>query len=436
LVGDAAEGIAVRTLADWLQHLETAHSRPIDLGLERVEAVRAALDLRFDVPVITVGGTNGKGSVCAFLEAILHEAGYRVGLYTSPHVVRYNERVRIDGVEASDAALVGAFERVEAARGATSLTYFEMGTLAAACIFADAALDVVILEVGLGGRLDAVNVFDPDCAVLVTVDLDHMDYLGPTREDIGREKAGIFRADRPAIYGELDPPRSVLEHAERIGARLQLFGREFGAERTAQQWKYRGTRGERSSLPHPALRGAHQISNAAVALAALDALKERLPVHMQAVRAGLLTASPRARFQVMPGRPAVVFDVSHNPHAARALAANLRAHVKFKRTLAVFSMLADKDVAGVIDAVTSQIAEWYVAGLGGARGSATQAIVGEVASRDPGKPVHGFASLREAYAAARQAAGDDDRIVVFGSFHTVCDVLQAHEAATRSTSTR
>lgn len=394
------------------------------------------MGLRFDVPVITVGGTNGKGSVCAFLEAILREAGYRVGLYTSPHVVRYNERVRIDAVEASDEALVAAFERVEAARGATSLTYFEMGTLAAASLFAHADLDVVILEVGLGGRLDAVNVFDPDCAVVVTVDLDHMDYLGPTREHIGREKAGIFRAGRPAIYGEADPPQSLLDHARGIGARLLRFGVDFGAERTPQQWKYWGAHGVRNGLPHPALRGPHQIANAAVALAALDELKDRLPVHMQAVRTGLLMAAPPARFQVMPGRPAVVFDVSHNPHAARALAANLRAHVKFTRTLAVFAMLVDKDVAGVVDAVKSQIAAWYVSGLRGARGTTADALVDTVRRCDPGKPVTGFDTLLAAYSAARQGAGEDDRILVFGSFHTVCDVLQAHEAAIRSTSTR
>lgn len=426
----------MKTLLEWLQHLESAHARPIDLGLDRVERVRSAMGLRFDVPVITVGGTNGKGSVCAFLEAILREAGYRVGLYTSPHIVRYNERVRIDARDASDEVLVAAFERVEAARGDTSLTYFEMGTLAAAALFVDAALDVVILEVGLGGRLDAVNVFDPDCAIVVSVDLDHMEYLGPTREDIGREKAGIFRAGCPAIYGEADPPQSLSAHAERIGARLLQIGRDFRAERTPQQWKFFGTRSERSGLPHPALRGPHQIANAAVALAALDELHDRLPVHMQAVRTGLLMAAPRARFQVMPGRPAVVFDVSHNPHAARALAANLRSHVKFERTLAVFSMLADKDVAGVVDAVKSQISGWYVAGLGGTRGTSADALVDIVRGCDPDKSVIGCDTLPAAYAAARQVAGENDRILVFGSFHTVCDVLQAHEALIRSTATR
>jgi dihydrofolate synthase/folylpolyglutamate synthase len=426
----------VKSLADWLAYLESAHPRPIDLGLDRVETVRAALGLRFDVPVITVGGTNGKGSVCAFLEAVLKQAGYRTGLYTSPHLLRYNERVRIDGEEASDAALVAAFERVEAARGDISLTYFEMGTLAAACVFAEAALDAVILEVGLGGRLDAVNVFDPDCAVVVTVDLDHMEFLGPTREAIGHEKAGIFRAGRPAIYGEANPPASVVAHAERIGARLLLAGKDFGFERTPQQWRYWGPRSERAGLPHPALRGPHQIANAASAIAALDELRERLPLHMQALRMGLLTAAAPARFQVMPGRPAVVFDVSHNPHAARALAQNLRAHVKFERTLAVFAMLGDKDMAGVIDAVKAQIDAWYVSGLSGGRGSAKEIVGAAVRAADPDKPLHLFDTPVAAYLAARQSASENDRILVFGSFHTVADVLPAHRTATRSTPQR
>lgn len=426
----------MKSLDEWLAHLERAHARPIELGLERVERVRAALGLRFDVPVFTVGGTNGKGSVCAFLEAILRAAGYRVGLYTSPHVERYNERVRVDGVEASDAALVAAFERVEAARGETSLTYFEAGTLAAACVFAEARLDAVVLEVGLGGRLDAVNVFDPDCAVVASVDLDHMDYLGPTREDIGREKAGIFRHGRPAVYGEADPPATVLAHAREIGARLLLAGEDFGYENTPQQWRYWGPRGSRSGLPHPSLRGTHQLANAATALTALDELAERLPVHMQAVRTGLVTAAPTARFQVMPGRPAVVFDVAHNPHAAAALARNLRAHVKFRRTHAVFAMLGDKDVTGVVAAVGREIDEWHVAGLAGARGTRPEAVAAVVSAADSGKPVHVFATTAEAYASARRLTGDDDRIVVFGSFHTVAEGLQAHRASVRSTTQR
>ncbi len=423
----------MNTLAQWLAHLERAHPRPIDMGLERVEHVRASLGLCFDVPVIIVGGTNGKGSVCAFIEAILTQAGYRTGLYTSPHVVRYNERVRVEGREASDEALVAAFERVEAARGSTSLTYFEFGTLAAACIFADAGLDAVIFEVGLGGRLDAVNVFDPDCAVVVSVDMDHMEYLGTTRESIGREKAGIFRTGRPAIYGEANPPVTVTEHAQITGARLLLQGVDFGFERTTQQWRYWGPRSVRGSLPHPALRGPHQIANAATAIAALDELKDRLPVHMQALRTGLVTASPIGRFQVLPGRPAIVLDVSHNPHAARALAQNLRAHVKFQRTIAVFAMLADKDAHGVVDAVRSQIDEWYVGALTGSRGSSAEALANEIRRVEPSKPLHLFDSVAAAYAAARRAAGDDDRIVVFGSFHTVADALQAREAAARST---
>lgn len=426
----------MKSLDQWLAYLERAHARPIDLCLERVERVRAALGVRFAVPVITVGGTNGKGSVCAFLEAILHAAGYRVGLYTSPHILRYNERVRIDGKEVGDAALVAAFERVESARGTTSLTYFEAGTLAAACIFAEANLDVVVLEVGLGGRLDAVNVFDPDCAVVVSVDMDHMDYLGPTREDIGREKAGIFRPGRPAIYGEADPPASLLGHAAGIGACLLQAGRDFGFERTPMQWRYWGPRGDRAGLPHPALRGPHQIANAAAALAALDELRDRLPVHMQAVRTGLVTAAPIARFQVMPGRPAVVFDVSHNPHAARALAQNLRAHVKFERTLAVFAMLADKDIAGVVEAVRLPIDAWYVAGLSGSRGTTADEVASKVRAVSADASVETFVSVTEAYCAARRHASENDRILVFGSFHTVAEGMQAHRAFVRSTAQR
>jgi len=426
----------VKSLDDWLAHLERAHVRPIDLGLERVERVRNALGVRFDVPVITVGGTNGKGSVCALLEAILQAAGYRVGLYTSPHILRYNERVRIDAEEASDAALVAAFERVEAARGDTSLTYFEMGTLAAAVVFAEAKLDAVILEVGLGGRLDAVNVFDPDCSIVVSVDLDHMDYLGPTREDIGREKAGILRTGRPAIYGEADPPASVLAHAANIGAQLLLAGKDFGVQRMPQQWRYWGPCAERAGLPHPGLRGPHQLANAAAALAALDELKDRLPVHMQAVRTGLVTAAPTARFQVMPGQPAVVFDVAHNPHAARALAQNLRAHVKFERTFAVFTMLADKDIAGVVAALRDYIDTWYVSGLSGGRGTTPAQVVAKVREACADARLHEFGTVTEAYRAARQDASENDRIVVFGSFHTVSEVLEVHRTFLRSTTQR
>ncbi len=419
----------MKSLSDWLSHLERLHPRPVDMGLERVDKVRAALALALDIPVITVGGTNGKGSVCAFLEAILHDAGYRTGLYTSPHLVRYNERVRIDLEEVDDRVLIEAFERIEAARGGTSLTYFEFGTLAAAAAFADAKLDVAILEVGLGGRLDAVNVFDPDCAVVVSVDLDHMSYLGSTREAIGREKAGILRAGKPAIYGAVDPPQSLIEHAATIGARLLIAGRDFGFESTPQQWRYWGPGSNRSGLPHPALRGEHQLSNAAATIAALDELRALVPVHMQALRSGLVTAAPPARFQVLPGRPSIVLDVAHNPHAALALAQNLRRHGRFPRTLAVFAMLGDKDIAGVVAAVRSEVSEWCVAGLSGERGTRGEDLAAVVFAVDPGKPLHVFDSPRLAYDFACGAASGDDRILVFGSFHTVSEILIARAEA-------
>ncbi|MCC6534828.1 MAG: bifunctional tetrahydrofolate synthase/dihydrofolate synthase [Burkholderiales bacterium] len=418
----------MKSLPEWLAYLERLHPRPIDMGLARVEQVRAALGVELRMPVITVGGTNGKGSVCALLEAMLRHAGYRTGLYTSPHLLRFNERVRIDAAQAADAPLIEAFERIEVARGSISLSYFEFATLAAAALFAAAAVEVAILEVGLGGRLDAVNVFDPDCAIVASVDLDHMDYLGPTRDAIGREKAGIFRSGRPAIYAATDPPSSVLEHAQSIGARLLVAGRDFGYEQALHQWRYWGPAGNRGGLPHPALRGAHQLANAAAAIAALDELKPRLPTDMQAIRTGLVTASLPGRFQVLPGRPAIVLDVAHNPHAARALAANLRAHGRFKRTLAVFAMLADKDIGGVVDTLKGQVSAWYVGALAGSRGTSAATLATLIAAHDPGKPVASFESPLAAHDAACQVADADDRILVFGSFHTVSEVLIAREA--------
>jgi dihydrofolate synthase/folylpolyglutamate synthase len=416
------------SLDDWLARLEAAHPRTIELGLERVQAVRSALGLQLTMPLIVVGGTNGKGSVCAMLEAMLRAAGYRTGLYTSPHLVRYNERVRIDGVEAGDAALVAAFERIEGARGGVSLTYFEFGTLAAALLFAAAAVDVAVLEVGLGGRLDAVNVFDADCAVLTSVDLDHMDYLGPTREAIGYEKAGIFRSSRPEVCAEPDPPAAVIAEAQARGARLLRIGRDFGYEESGLQWRYWGPGARRANLPHPALRGSHQLGNAAAAICALEELHAHLPVGMQAIRAGLVGVSVPARFQVLPGQPAVILDVAHNPHAARALARTLRQHSVRARTLAVFGMLADKDIGGVVEALKGEVDAWYVATLAGARGAEASALAAILAEHDPGKRVQTFASAQEAYRSAARDAGDDDRIVVLGSFLTVSDVLSLLQA--------
>jgi len=413
----------VRSLAQWLEYLEQLHPSAIDMGLERVAAVRDRLGIRLGMPVISVSGTNGKGSVCAYLDAILRQAGFRTGLYTSPHLVRYNERVRIDGAEVSDASLIDAFERIEHARGTISLTYFEFGTLAAALVFRAAQVEVAVLELGLGGRLDAVNIFDADCAVIVSVDLDHMNYLGNTRDSIGYEKARIFRTGRPAVCADPDPPGTLTGYAREIGAHLLLIGKDFGFSPGQAQWRYWGPATNRGALPPPVLRGSHQLANAAAALAALDTLKLRLPVSMQAIRMGLATATLPGRFQVLPGRPAVVLDVAHNPQAARALAQCLAEHKGFRRTLGVFAMLSDKDIGTVVDVLKDRINAWYVASLPGARGSSSGMLAALIASHDVGKPVHQFASVVQAYRFAHELAAEDDRILVFGSFYTVSEVM-------------
>jgi dihydrofolate synthase/folylpolyglutamate synthase len=411
------------SLAGWLAYIERLHPQAISLGLDRVEKVRRALGLELHCPVITVGGTNGKGSVCAMLESILHLAGYRVGCYTSPHLLRYNERVRIGRAEAPDAELARAFAAVEHARGDEALTYFEFGTLAALWLLAERKVEATVLEVGLGGRLDAVNVVDADCAVVTTVDIDHVEYLGADRESIGREKAGIFRAGRPAVCGDSNPPASLLAHAEQIGAKLLRMGTDFGATPQGAQWQYWGPRGKRGALPYPALRGAGQLANAAAAIAALECLRERLPVSVNDIRAGLLQAENPGRFQVLPGRPAVILDVAHNPQAARTLAASLSAMGRSGRTLAVFSMLKDKDIAGVVEAVKSGIAHWFIAGLGGARGAEVVQIEQALTGAQAG-PVTLCGDIAGAYLQACDMATENDRILVFGSFYTVAAVMQ------------
>lgn len=422
------------TLAAWLAYLESLHPKSIALGLDRVRAVHARLAATVTCPVITVGGTNGKGSTCAMLETILRCAGYRIGLYTSPHLVRYNERVRIAGRDVTDAELMAAFDAVEDARLATldaqarptALTYFEFGTLAALWLFARAELDALILEVGLGGRLDAVNIVDPDVAVITSVDIDHVDYLGPTREDIGREKAGILRAGRPAVCAEPVPPESVVAAAREIGAELCLIGRDYAYVNEGTQWRYRGPRTERFGLPVPALRGAYQLGNAATALAALDFLHARLPVSGGAVREGLLAVELPGRFQVLPGRPTIVLDVAHNPHAARALADALFAMGYHPETIAVCAMLADKDIAGVIAAMRPRVDRWLVAPLPGPRGAGGERMRDALlAAGVSAAAVRVCADVAHALDIARETAGEADRIVVFGSFLTVGAALTA-----------
>lgn len=422
-------------LAGWLEYVERQHPKTIALGLERVAQVRDRLGFPKLATTFIVAGTNGKGSTCAMLESILLAAGYRTGLYTSPHLVRYNERVRVAGEPVDDATLVEGFARVEAARGAVLLTYFEFGTLAAMTTFADSSLDALILEVGMGGRLDAVNAFDPHAAILTSVDLDHMEYLGDTREQIGWEKAHVFRAGRPAIVGDPAPPESVLRHAREIGADLQVQGRDFGYEGDSQQWLYWGRAGRRSGLPYPALRGANQLLNASSAIAALESLRDRLPVGAQDIRNGLARVELPGRFQVLPGRPTVILDVAHNPHAAAVLADNLDNMGFYPVTHAVFGMLRDKDIGGVIDKLGDRIDHWHLAPTPGPRGCDTASIAALLRERgrDSRASISEYPDLSAAYDGARCRAGADDRILAFGSFLTVAEVMRAIRARPAAT---
>jgi dihydrofolate synthase/folylpolyglutamate synthase len=392
------------------------------MGLARVSAVARSLGLAPTVPLITVGGTNGKGSTCAFLEAILRAAGYRVGLYTSPHLLRYNERVRIDGQEATDDDLCRAFAAIESARGDTSLTYFEFGTLAALWLFGETGAEVMILEVGLGGRLDAVNIFDADCAIVTSVDLDHQEYLGATREAIGYEKAGIFRAGRPAVCADPDPPHSLTEHAAATGTRLLRIGHEFHISGPVSAWRYEDERTVLDNLPPPGLAGDFQRHNAAAALAALGCLAERLPVSPAAIRQGLATPRLAGRFQKISAHPDCYVDVTHNPHAARALATNLRAMRPTGKTWGVCAMLQDKDIAGTLSPLLPEIDIWLVARIDAPRG-ASAACLQEVLART-GTPAQTFENADAALRFACCSAGENDRIIVFGSFYTVAAALQ------------
>jgi dihydrofolate synthase/folylpolyglutamate synthase len=411
------------SLAAWLERLERLHPSTIELGLDRVRRVKQALGLAPTFPLILVGGTNGKGSTCAYLEAVLRAAGYKTGRYTSPHLLRYNERVRVDGAEASDADLVRAFERVDAARGDTSLTYFEFGTLGAMLQFVDAGVDVAILEVGLGGRLDAVNVFDADVAVVTSVDIDHVEYLGDTREKIGFEKAGIFRAGRAAICADPAPPDTLQAHARSIGVDLRTIDRDFVATRENSGWTYRGREHRWDDLPMPAMAGAYQLRNAAAALAALEAVKARLPVTATAVREGVAQARLPGRFQRISSGPGVFVDVAHNPEAARALAATLREQPVAGRTLAVVGMLADKDAAGVFAALSGEVDAWWVCTPESPRARSAAELAELLLPVAGTNAVTVEPDVVRALAAARSAAREDDRIVVFGSFYTAAAVL-------------
>jgi len=423
-----------QTLSDWLAHCERLHPVTIQLGLDRVQRVRERLGLQFDVPVYTVAGTNGKGSTCAMLEAILLQGGYRTAVYGSPHLVHFEERLRLNGDVVRAEVLLPHFAAVEAARQGESLTYFEFTTLAILHCIAAQPLDVVILEVGLGGRLDAVNIVDADCAIITSIDLDHMDYLGPDREAIGREKAGILRAGCPVIVSDPVPPRSVVDQAEALGADLWLFGRDFNYAGDRQQWNWSGRGRRYNAMAYPALRGANQLLNASGVLAALDAMRPRLSVPAQAVRNGLAMVELPGRFQVVPGQPTLVLDVAHNPHASAVLAQNLDQMGYFPRTHAVLGAMADKDLAGLVGPLLPLVDVWYLCDLPTPRAATAEALCSVLRAARAAQPagsaplpveaLHGSSDPQQALDAAIKGADPADRIVVFGSFHTIGGVLQ------------
>jgi len=416
-----------RRLADWLAWQETLHPNAIDLGLERLQRTLDRLDWRRpDCPVVTVAGTNGKGSCVALTARILAESGLRVGTFTSPHLLRYNERIAVGGVEVSDEALMAAFERIDAARGDDTLTFFEFNAAAALLVFADAQPDAIVLEVGMGGRLDAVNVVDADVALITSIDLDHCDWLGRDRETIGREKAGILRAGRPAIFGARDMPLAIREHARQIGADLQQLGRDFDWLPLGERWSWRGRGSEQRDLPAPALRGEIQYDNASAVLAVLEALQSRLRVPRSGIERGLLTVSLPGRFQIVrrtrPRPIEWILDVAHNPAAARTLAAQLAAKERRGRTIAVCGVLGDKDVEGIVSELQGSFDAWVIVGLQGGRALEPEVLAERV--RAGGVKVEAVAADVVAGCRAAEAlAQSGDRVVVFGSFLTVGPAL-------------
>ncbi len=419
-----------QTLADWLAHCERLHPVAIDMGLERVRTVAARMGVRFDCPVITVAGTNGKGSTCAMLESILGQAGYRTGLFTSPHLVHFEERLRLLGQSVNASDLVAGFAVVESARTqngeVVSLSYFEFSMLAIFEVMMRNKLDVVILEVGVGGRLDSTNIIDADCAVITSIDLDHMALLGDNRESIGFEKAGIMRAGRPVVVSDPVPPQSVLNHAKEVSADLWQFGIDFNVSGDKQQWGWAGRGRRYSGMAYPALRGANQLVNAAGVLAALTALRDKLPVTAQAVRNGFAFVELPGRFQIIPGQPQLVLDVAHNPHSVAALAANLDSMGFFPTTHAVFGAMADKDLRQMLAKVNPLIDKWYFTDLPTPRAESAVNLQAKWRAQNTRKDVvcANFANPVTALQAAIDAAEPTDRIVVFGSFYTVGGVLQ------------
>ncbi|MCL2075972.1 MAG: bifunctional tetrahydrofolate synthase/dihydrofolate synthase [Betaproteobacteria bacterium] len=429
------------SLPAWLDYLEHLHPRGaagIELGLDRARQVSEALRQRPFCPILTVAGTNGKGSTVAYLASILNAAGYRVGSYTSPHLFRFNERIRVNLQDVEDDALCAAFAEVEMARraaGEVFLTYFEFTTLAAWQIFAAARSEALVLEVGMGGRLDTVNLYDPDVSLVTTIGLDHQDWLGNDRETIAFEKAGIFRPRRPALYGDFDPPHSIIARAADLDAPLFVQGRDFGYRKDSESrmqwtfWRNRPEGIERRNFAYPGMRGDMQLKNATLAVAALETLQAKLPVTMQAIREGLIRAEIPGRFQVLPGKPAIVLDVGHNPQAMRTLADNLADMGFYAKTYAVFGMLADKDITGSIEVLSNRITHWFLATLDDSRGLAAEALAARMRASFPDISCSCHANPEEAFLKAADIAEENDRIAIFGSFHMIAALSSARRKA-------
>lgn len=412
------------TLAEWLAWQESLHLQAIDLGLARVARVLERLDLPPQPPfTISVGGTNGKGSCVAMLDSILRAAGYRVGAYTSPHLLSYNERIRIDGQPVDDQTLMAAFNRVDRARQDTTLSFFEFGTLAALVIFAAARLDLRILEVGLGGRLDAVNIIDADLALIASIDIDHQEWLGTTREAIGQEKAGIFRPGRPAVIADPDPPASIGQVASARGAPLYQPGRDFRHVRRDGAWDWEGQGQRWSGLPTPAIPGDHQFLNASAVLQCLQLAAGARPVKEEAIRRGLTEVRLPGRFQWFPGAIPVLLDVAHNPQAARMLAGHLRQHYAHQRIHAVFAVMRDKDIAAMIEPLRDLVDRWFLAPLPMSRAAPPEEICEFLHNAGLSRIDWGYADVRSTCQAARNAAAAGDLLLVFGSFFLVSDYL-------------
>lgn len=441
-----AEKLAANDLSSWLSYIESLHPKSIAMGLDRIRLMIDRLELDPAFLVITVAGTNGKGSTCAMLEQIYKQAGYQVGCYTSPHLLRYNERVRINGIEVDDEALCAAFSVVDAARVDVNdvvipLTYFEVGTLASMWHFMQVGIDVAILEIGLGGRLDAVNAFEPSCTIVTSVDLDHQEFLGNTRESIGFEKAGIFRPSVPAICGDENPPASLVTYAHEVRADLKCLHQDFDYVLTRDGWQYRKESKVVYTLPLPALKGSYQLNNAACAIAAVESLQSVLPVSVESIASAMSQVRLAGRFETVSrsssiGKlPWVILDVAHNPHAAYALAGNLKATkvlpgAESGKTFAVFAMLADKDIRGVVEAVKNEIDAWYIADIDHVRGALATDLAMVILKASPNATIKSFASADNAYIQACidieacKDMNENDKIVVFGSFFTVSTVMQ------------